>query len=56
MPWYATFGVIYFVLGLTLGVISVRKGHWIMFLLGFVAPFLWLVGAMMPSTRHARVL
>jgi hypothetical protein len=51
MPWYATVGIIYFVLGLTLGVMTVRTGHWIMFLLGFVFP--WLVGAMMPPTRRA---
>ena len=34
MVWYITGGIIYFVLMVTLGVISLRKGHWVMFIVG----------------------
>jgi len=39
---------IYFVLIITLGVMSLRKGHWLMFLVGIFLPFFWLIGAIMP--------
>jgi hypothetical protein len=31
-------GVIYFVLLLTLGILSIRKGHWVMFIIGIFIP------------------
>ena len=40
--------VIYFVLIVTLGVMSLRKGHWLMFVIGIFLPFFWLIGAIMP--------
>jgi len=40
--------VIYLVLIVTLGVMSIRKGHWVMFLIGFFLPLFWLIGALMP--------
>ncbi len=42
---------IYFVLIITLGVLSLRKGHWIMFIIGIVLPLFWLIGALIPSRR-----
>ena len=42
-------GAIYVVLLITLGVISIRKGHWIMFILGLFVPLFWLIGALLPS-------
>jgi hypothetical protein len=42
------FGVIYFVLMITLGVISLRKGHWVMFIIGLFIPIFWLIGALLP--------
>lgn len=48
-----TLGIIYLVLLLVLGVLSFRKGHWVLGLIGFVFPVLWLVGALLPS-RYAR--
>jgi hypothetical protein len=45
-------GILYFVLVITLGVMSIRKGHWVMFLLGFIFPLLWLIGAIMPPVRR----
>jgi hypothetical protein len=42
-------GAIWFVLLITLGVISIRKGHWVMFILGLFVPLFWLIGALLPS-------
>ena len=50
MSWGIVGGIIYFVLLVTLGVISIRKGHWIMFLVGLFIPIFWFIGALMPST------
>jgi hypothetical protein len=40
--------VIYFVLLLTLGFMSLRKGHWVMFLIGIFLPIFWFIGALLP--------
>ncbi|HJZ27954.1 MAG TPA: hypothetical protein VJ370_16870 [Streptosporangiaceae bacterium] len=48
-----TLGIIYLVLLLVLGVLSFRKGHWVLGLIGFIFPVLWLIGAILPS-RSAR--
>jgi len=48
-----TLGIIYLVLLLVLGVMSFRKGHWVLGLIGFIFPVLWLIGAILPS-RYAR--
>jgi hypothetical protein len=49
MGWGIVGGIIYFVLLVTLGVISIRKGHWIMFLVGLFIPIFWFIGALMPA-------
>ncbi len=46
MGWI--FGIIYFVLLITLGLVSLRKGHWIMFIVGLFIPLFWFIGALMP--------
>ena len=46
MVWVGL-GIIYFILLVTLGIMSIRKGHWVMFLLGIVFPVFWLIGALM---------
>ena len=53
MLWIITGGIIYLILVVTLGVMSIRKGHWVMFIVGFFLPFFWLIGALMPSRRLA---
>ena len=53
MVWTFTVGIIYLILMITLGVMTIRKGHWIMFIIGFFLPFFWLIGALMPSRRAA---
>ena len=47
------FGILYVILLLTLGIISIRKGHWVMFLIGIVFPLFWLIGALLPPRRPA---
>jgi hypothetical protein len=46
-------GVIYVILLLTLGIISIRKGHWVMFIIGIFIPLFWLIGALLPPTASA---
>jgi hypothetical protein len=46
-------GVLYVLVLVTLGIASLRKGHWMMFILGFFLPVLWLIGAMIGPTEAA---
>ena len=46
-------GILYFILLVTLGIMSIRKGHWVMFLLGIVFPVFWLIGALMAPRGEA---
>ena len=46
--------VLYIVLLATLGVFSIRKGHWIMFIIGSFVPLFWLIGALLPRTSRSR--
>jgi hypothetical protein len=41
-------GIVYIVLLVTLGIMSIRKGHWVMFIIGLFIPIFWLVGALLP--------
>jgi hypothetical protein len=41
-------GIIYFLLLVTVGIIAIRKGHWVMFILGIFIPLFWFIGALMP--------
>jgi hypothetical protein len=42
-------GIIYIILLVTVGIISLRKGHWVMFLIGIIVPIFWIIGALIPS-------
>jgi hypothetical protein len=44
-------GAIYLVLLVTLGIISIRKGHWVMFIIGIFIPLFWIIGALLPPKR-----
>jgi hypothetical protein len=44
----ALWAAIYLVLLIVLGVMSLRKGHWVMFIIGLFIPLFWLIGALMP--------
>ena len=47
------FGVLYFILLVTLGIISIRKGHWVMFIIGIFIPLFWLIGALLPPRQQS---
>jgi hypothetical protein len=47
-------GIIYLVLILTLGLLTFRKGHWVLGLIGIFIPVLWLLGAILPARRRRR--
>jgi hypothetical protein len=53
MWWGIGFGVglLYLVLLVALGVTCLRKGHTVMFIVGFFIPLFWIVGAVIPPTR-----
>jgi len=54
MWWGIGFGaVLYLVIAFTLGMMTLRKGHWVMFILGIFIPLFWLIGAMIPPTATA---
>jgi hypothetical protein len=44
-------GAIYIALMITLGILAIRKGHWIMFIIGFFIPLFWFIGALLPRRR-----
>jgi hypothetical protein len=50
----AGLAILYVVLLVTLGVMSLRKGHWIMFIVGLFIPLFWLIGALIPPVRRNR--
>ena len=41
-------GLLYLVLLVTLGIMTLRKGHWVMFIFGIFFPLFWLIGAVIP--------
>jgi hypothetical protein len=44
-------GVLYFILLVTLGIITLRKGHWVMFIIGIFIPLFWIIGAVIPAKQ-----
>ena len=51
-PLWGLLAVIYFVLLVVLGITSLRKGHWIMFIIGIFIPLFWIIGAVMPPVER----
>jgi hypothetical protein len=49
-----TLGIIYLVLLFVFAVLSFRKGHWVLGLIGFIFPILWIIGAILPSRYERR--
>jgi hypothetical protein len=45
-------GVLYLVLLFTVAVMTFRKGHWILGIIGIFFPILWLIGAVLPARRR----
>jgi len=40
--------IIWIVLMITCGVVTLRKGHWVLFIIGIFLPLLWIIGAVIP--------
>jgi ATP/ADP translocase len=51
-PVWGLLAVVYFVLLVVLGITSLRKGHWIMFIIGIFIPLFWIIGAVMPPVER----
>jgi hypothetical protein len=51
MPYIIGGGILYLVLIVTLGVLTLRKGHWVMFIIGIFFPLMWLIGAVIPPVE-----
>ena len=53
MWWLVGIGglFLYLLVLFTLGLSTLRKGHWVMFILGIFFPLFWLIGAFMEPTR-----
>jgi hypothetical protein len=47
---WITLGVLYFLLLVSLGLTTLRKGHTALFWFGIIFPLLWIVGAVMEPT------
>ena len=47
-PFVVLWAAIYLVLLVVLGITSLRKGHWVMFIIGIFIPLFWLIGAILP--------
>lgn len=47
--------ILYLVLLVVLGVSTLRKGHWVMFILGIFMPLFWIIGAIIPPRRPQMV-
>lgn len=43
--------VIYVVLLIWLGLRTLRRGHWVMFIVGIFIPLFWILGALIPRRR-----
>ncbi len=52
--WATGLAALYLVLLVTLAVLTFRKGHWVLGLIGFIFPLLWVIGAILPSRRGYR--
>jgi hypothetical protein len=50
--WFL-FAALYVVVLITLGVTTLRKGHVVLFFVGIILPFLWVIGALIGPTPRA---
>ena len=46
-------GIVYLVLFITLALTTFRKGHFVIFFVGFFIPLLWIIGALIAPTAGA---
>ena len=41
-----------YAVGPRISLLCFRKGHWVLGLIGFIFPVLWVIGAILPSRRY----
>ena len=46
--------ILWFTLLVVLGIACLRRGHWVMFIIGIVLPIFWAIGALSPPTAKAQ--
>jgi hypothetical protein len=59
LMWWGIGGglaILWIVLMITLGITTLRKGHWVMFILGIFLPLFWIIGAVIPPTNAPRTV
>lgn len=49
--WAGIVAVAWLVLFIWLGIRTLRRGHWIMFIVGIFIPLFWIIGALIPRRR-----
>jgi hypothetical protein len=57
LMWWGIGGglaILWIVLMITLGITTLRKGHWVMFILGIFLPLFWIIGAVIPPKTAPR--
>ena len=52
---YVGLGIIYVFLLVFLGIKTLKNGHWIMFILGFILPIFWIIGGILPPKGMSKV-
>ncbi len=52
--WGGLLGVLYLIAFITAGVMTIRNGHLVMFILGFIFPLLWIIGPSWTSLTTSR--
>ena len=45
-------GLLYVILLITAGVMTIRNGRWVLFILGIFLPILWIFGAILKPHRY----
>jgi hypothetical protein len=51
--WFGGLGILYLILLITAGVLTLRNRHIVLFIIGIVFPILWIIGAIMsPRSRY----
>jgi hypothetical protein len=58
LEWFlgTTLAVLYLFLIFTVGLITYRKGHFVLLILGIFLPFLWLIGAVLPDRNSGMTM
>ncbi len=52
---YVGLGIIYLFLMVFLGVKTAKNGRWVLFIIGFIFPLLWIIGGVIPPKGMSRV-